>query len=134
MAVYLSPIESPGETAPAQSEPARSAPPQAEPASTTSASTRPTYEQLRVWIEEARTLHPYPDSTDKMWRVMMCESSGNPNAVGAGIYHGLFQYLPGTWAGGWNPYRNNSIWDARSQVFATARAWSLGMQRHWSCY
>jgi hypothetical protein len=85
-------------------------------------------------MEEARALHPYPDSTDKMWRVMMCESSGNPNAVGAGRYVGLFQYLPGTWAGSWNPYRNNSIWDAKSQIFATARAWSIGMQGHWSCY
>jgi uncharacterized protein YgiM (DUF1202 family) len=111
-----------------------SAPAQAQPAAAAGASTRPTQVQLRQWMEEARALHPYPESVDKMWRVMMCESGGNPNAVGSGRYYGLFQYLPGTWGGSWNPYRNESIWDARSQIFATARAWSIGMQNHWSCY
>jgi hypothetical protein len=85
-------------------------------------------------MEEARTLHPYPESIDKMWRVMMCESSGNPYASAGGRYLGLFQYVPSTWAGSWNPYRNSSIWDARSQIFATAKAWSIGMQGHWTCY
>jgi uncharacterized protein YraI len=91
--------------------------------------------QYRQWVEEARAMYPYPQSTDKMWRVMMCESGGNARASGGGgRYLGLFQYAPGTWAGGWNPYRNNSMWDGRSQIFATAKAWSIGMQGHWSCF
>ncbi|HET9496086.1 MAG TPA: SH3 domain-containing protein [Chloroflexia bacterium] len=134
MAVYLAQAQE--EASRTTAAPA-SAPARAEPAGPTAAantSARPTHAQLRQWMEEARALHPYPDSVDKMWRVMMCESSGNPNAVGAGRYYGLFQYLPGTWGGSWNPYRSESIFDAHAQIFATARAWSIGMQGHWSCY
>ena len=95
----------------------------------------PTLAQYRQWMEEARTTFPYAQSVDKMWSVMMCESGGNPSASGGGgAWLGLFQYSPGTWAGGWNPYRSNSIWDAKSQIFATAKAWSIGMQGAWSCY
>jgi hypothetical protein len=129
MAVYLAQADAPQAVAVPASAPA-----QPEPPANSGASARPTHEQLRQWMEEARALHPYPESVDKMWRVMMCESSGNPSAVGAGKHFGLFQYLPATWAGRWNPYRNESIWDARAQIFATARAWSIGMQNHWSCY
>jgi hypothetical protein len=91
--------------------------------------------QYREWMANARQLYPYPQSVDKMYRVMMCESRGNPRASGGGgAWLGLFQYTPGTWHGSWNPYRNNSIWDAKSQVYATAKAWSIGMQSRWSCY
>jgi uncharacterized protein YraI len=137
MARYLVQAESPASS--------REAPPQAEPASETrpapaatptprSTSTGGT-SQYRQWVEEARVMYPYAQDTDKMWRVMMCESGGNPNASGGGgRWLGLFQYAPGTWAGGWNPYRANSIWDAKSQIFATAKAWSIGMQSAWSCF
>jgi hypothetical protein len=91
--------------------------------------------QYRAWMVEARAMYPYPQSVDKMYRVMMCESSGNPRAVGGGgAWLGLFQYAPRTWRGSWNPYRNQSIWDPKAQIFATAKAWSIGMQSHWSCY
>lgn len=91
--------------------------------------------QYKAWMVDARKLYPYPQSVDKMYRVMMCESGGNPRASGGrGAWQGLFQYTSSTWRGGWNPYRNNSIWDARSQIYATAKAWSIGMQAHWSCY
>lgn len=91
--------------------------------------------QYRQWMEEARLLFPYQQSVSKMWSVMLCESGGNAGASGGGgRYFGLFQYAPATWAGSWNPYRNNSILDARSQIFATAKAWSIGMQGSWSCY
>lgn len=127
MAQYLAPADAP-QAAPAR----RNA--EAEPDANRETVNRVSHAQLRQWIDEARAMYPYPESTDKMWRVMMCESTGYPGAVGSGIYYGLFQYLPSTWAGSWNPYRNESIWDARSQIFATARAWSIGMQSHWSCY
>jgi uncharacterized protein YgiM (DUF1202 family) len=92
-------------------------------------------DQYRLWMEEARKLYPYPQSLDKMWSVMWCESKGDAHASGGGgLWLGLFQYAPGTWGGSWNPYRGNSIWDAKSQIFATAKAWSIGMQSHWSCY
>lgn len=91
--------------------------------------------QYRAWMVAARAQYPYPQSVDKMWRVMMCESSGNPQASGGGgAWLGLFQYAPTTWRSGWNPYRSSSIWDAKSQIYATAKAWSIGMQSHWSCY
>ena len=111
------------------------APIAARPASQAHASQEFLASQYRAWMEQARVKHPYPQSVDKMWRVMMCESTGNARAVSpSGTYKGLFQYHTNTWRGSWNPYRNSSIWDARAQIFATAKAWSIGMQSHWSCY
>ena len=37
--------------------------------------------QYRAWISEARAAHPYPESEDKMYAVMMCESGGNAKIV-----------------------------------------------------
>ena len=91
--------------------------------------------QYRQWISEARVLYPYAESTDKMYRVMLCESGGDRFAVGGGSrWFGLFQYVPSTWRGAWNPYRNAALTDARAQIFATARAWNLGRQGEWTCY
>lgn len=94
-----------------------------------------TLNQYRAWMVEARAKYPYPQSVDKMYRVMMCESGGNASVSSpGGTYKGLFQYHTNTWRGNWNPYRNMSLWDAKTQIFATARAWNVGMQSHWSCY
>ena len=99
------------------------------------AASKSTLDQYRAWMADAKAKYPYPQSLDKMWRVMMCESSGNALASGGhGKWLGLYQYAPTTWHGSWNPYRNSSIWDAKSQIYATAKAWSIGMQSHWSCY
>jgi hypothetical protein len=84
-------------------------------------------------MAEARALHPYGDSLDVMWQVMLCESSGEAGQV-ANLYYGLFQYLPSTWAGEWNPYRDSPILDPRAQIFATAKAWQDGNQGWWGCY
>lgn len=84
-------------------------------------------------MEEARAAHPYAESTEQMWAVMICESAGQPE-VSNGINIGLFQYHPDTWAGDWNPYRDAPITDARSQIFATAKAWQDGYQGWWGCY
>lgn len=92
-------------------------------------------EQYRLWIADARTAHPYPESEERMYDVMMCESGGKSDIVNpAGPYTGLFQYVEGTWNGDWNTYRDADIRDARAQIFATALAWSIGMQSHWGCY
>src|SRR5437868_533232 len=94
-----------------------------------------TISQYRAWMADAKKMYPYPQSLDKMYRVMMCESSGNARASGGrGAWLGLYQYAPSTWRGRWNPYRASSIWDAKAQIYATAKAWSIGMQRQWSCY
>jgi hypothetical protein len=109
--------------------------PKAEPTAEKRSGGTSTLEQYRQWMEEARAMYPYKQGLDKMWSVMMCESGGNARASGGGgRWLGLFQYAPGTWGGSWNPYRRESIWDAKSQIFATAKAWSIGMQSHWSCY
>lgn len=103
--------------------------------STAEAASLSTISQYKLWMAEARAMYPYPQSLDKMYRVMMCESSGNQYASGGGgLWLGLYQYAPTTWRGRWNPYRYNSIYDAKSQIFATAKAWSIGMQSAWSCY
>ena len=122
-----------------ESKPAATATPTAKPKAEPTAERRSagtsTLEQYRQWMEEARAMYPYKQTIDKMWSVMMCESGGNARASGGGgRWLGLFQYAPGTWGGSWNPYRRESIWDAKSQIFATAKAWSIGMQSHWSCY
>lgn len=92
-------------------------------------------EQYKALMVNARQMYPYPQSVEKMYRVMMCESGGNPKASGArGSYLGLFQYAPATWRGSWNPYRNASIWDVKAQIYATAKAWSIGMQGRWGCF
>jgi hypothetical protein len=70
-----------------------------------------------------------------MYQLLLCESSGTPAADSPdGLYHGLFQYSAETWGGDWNPYRDQSIYDAQAQIWATARAWNLGMQQQWGCY
>lgn len=99
------------------------------------AASNSTLAQYKQWIAEARLMYPYPQSADKMYRTMMCESGGNASVSSpSGTYKGLFQYATSTWQGKWNPYRTSSLWDAHNQIFATAKAWSVGMQGQWSCY
>jgi outer membrane protein OmpA-like peptidoglycan-associated protein len=94
-----------------------------------------TLAQYHVWIAQARAKHPYTDSEQRMFDVMMCESGGNAEIVNqAGPYSGLFQYSTGTWKGVWNDYRTENIYDAKAQIFATALAWQMGMQHQWGCY
>lgn len=89
----------------------------------------------RTWIGEARAKHKYADSEARMYAVMMCESGGRAGVVNpVGPYSGLFQYAVPTWKDKWNTYADGGILDAKSQIFATALAWSLKMQSHWGCY
>ena len=94
-----------------------------------------TLSQYRAWIHEARLAHPYTDSEDRMYAVMMCESRGQAALVNrAGPYSGLFQYSSGAWNGAWNTYRSQGVLDPRAQIFATALAWQRNMQGQWGCY
>ncbi|MEO0465573.1 MAG: hypothetical protein AAF216_03445 [Pseudomonadota bacterium] len=100
-----------------------------------SSDAEPTSDQIRTWIAEARAEHPYRESEERMYAVMMCESGGQASIVNpVGPYTGLFQYSEGTWNGDWNDYRAEGILNARAQVFATALAWTKDMQGHWGCY
>lgn len=67
---------------------------------------------------------------DDLYRVMMCESRGDPAAEN-GIVQGLFQFNPGTWAS--TPYAGESIWDPHAQALATAWMWSQGRKGEWVC-
>ena len=69
----------------------------------------------------------YHVKADGMYRMMMRESGGRRFAGADGAYKGLFQYWTGTWSASWNPYRNDSIYDGSSQIFATAYAIGRGM-------
>jgi len=67
----------------------------------------------------------YGISATGLHRMMMLESGGR-RTVG-GMYKGLFQYYPSTWAGSWNPWRHESIYNGWAQIRATAYALSRGM-------
>lgn len=69
--------------------------------------------------------HKYGVSHAGLYRMMMLESGGNRTA--GGMFKGLFQYLPSTWAGSWNPWRHHSVHDGWAQIRATAYALRRGM-------
>jgi hypothetical protein len=79
--------------------------------------------QWKPLIEIAARRHGV--SAAGLHRMMLLESGGR-RAVG-GMYKGLFQYYPGTWAGSWNPWRHESIYNGWAQIRATAYAVSRGM-------
>ena len=72
----------------------------------------------------------YGQDPAELYRVMLCESRGDPNADN-GVCKGLFQFNPGTWAG--TPFGGQSIYDARAQTMAAAWMWSQGRKGEWTC-
>lgn len=81
------------------------------------------------WLVEAGAT--YGQDPAELYRVMQCESTGNPMADN-GTHKGLFQFHPGTWAG--TPYGGADIHDGPSQIMAAAWMWSQGRQNEWTCY
>jgi soluble lytic murein transglycosylase-like protein len=74
----------------------------------------------------------YGQSSDDMLRVARCESGLNPNAVGGGgAYHGLFQFVPSTFAS--TPYGQYDIYDPWANANAAAWSWSEGGKGSWVC-
>jgi hypothetical protein len=69
----------------------------------------------------------YRISAGGLYRLMQYESGGNRYA--GSTYKGLFQYHPGTWRGGWNPLRGESIYNGWAQIRATALAIRSGRGR-----
>ena len=131
-------IEQPQDTAQAQelslSPAAEASESSMPPAATQPSGGEQTLAQYRAWIHEARQAHPYADSEERMYAVMMCESRGRAAVVSPAGHSGLFQYSRATWNGSWNTYRDQGILNARAQIFATALAWQRNMQRQWGCY
>ncbi len=73
----------------------------------------------------------YNQSPDDMIRVARCESGLNPYAVGSGIYYGLFQFVPSTFAG--TPYGDGDIFDPAANANAAAWMWAQGRKGEWAC-
>lgn len=74
----------------------------------------------------------YGQNPDDMIRVARCESNLNPRAVGGGgAYHGLFQFVPSTFAG--TPYGGQDIYDPWANAHAAAWMWSEGRKAEWVC-
>jgi hypothetical protein len=74
----------------------------------------------------------YGQPADDMLRVATCESGLDPNAInGPGDTHGLFQFLPSTWAS--TPYAGYSMYDPWANANAAAWMWSQGRRGEWVC-
>lgn len=70
------------------------------------------------------------DANDLCFR-MMAESHGNPNIDG--VYKGLFQYDPGTWANLSSAagFADADWRDPVAQIYVTAWAWAHGQRGRW---
>jgi uncharacterized protein YabE (DUF348 family) len=71
-----------------------------------------------------------------MYRVMLCESGGNPYA--GGTWKGLFQYHPNTWAGAraaypGGQYAGAEITNGTAQIYVTAWKVSKNGWSAWTC-
>lgn len=64
-------------------------------------------------------------------RVAMCESGDNPYARNASGASGLFQIMPGTWAG--TPYASQSIFNAVANARAAAWIYAHSGPGAWTC-
>lgn len=74
----------------------------------------------------------YDQPRDDMLRVARCESNLDPNAINAGgDTHGLFQFLPSTFAS--TPYADQSIYDPWANANAAGWMWSQGRRNEWVC-
>jgi uncharacterized protein YraI len=86
-------------------------------------------EEIIAIIREAAAAHG--QDPQAMLRVARCESGLNPSAVGAGIYFGLFQFVPSTFEA--TPYGGGDIFDPRANANAAAWMWSEGRKGEWVC-
>src|SRR5918993_917479 len=74
----------------------------------------------------------YGQSRQDMLRVARCESGLDPSAVGGGgAYHGLFQFVPSTFAG--TPYGEYVIYDPWANANAAGWMWAEGNRSNWVC-
>ena len=64
-------------------------------------------------------------------RVAMCESGDNPDARNPSGASGLFQIMPGTWAG--TPYASSSVFDPVANARAAAWLYARRGPGAWTC-
>jgi hypothetical protein len=89
-----------------------------------------TEERVVAAIRAAARTHG--QSEEDMVRVARCESVLDPRAVNpAGPYHGLFQFLPSTWAT--TPYADEDVFDPVANANAAAWMWQQGRRHEWAC-
>lgn len=74
-------------------------------------------------------------NSSQLIRIMKCESSGNPSAVGSGTYIGLFQFLPSTF----NAFKikaglpNGEIYNGSDQIHVATYMFANGQANQWGC-
>jgi len=64
-------------------------------------------------------------------KMMIAESDGEADQVTDDQFYGLYQYVPETWEGKWNPWRERDIFHGPSQIKATALAIRNGKGPTW---
>jgi hypothetical protein len=74
----------------------------------------------------------YGQPREDMLRVARCESGLDPTLVGGGgAWHGLFQFVPSTFAK--TPYAQYDIYDPWANANAAAWMWAEGQRSAWVC-
>lgn len=81
----------------------------------------------------AQAASKYGVDGNRLCRLMMIESNGNPYAIGAGHYYGLYQYTLGFWADASSAagFGGAKWYDATAQIYATAWAIADGQGYRW---
>jgi hypothetical protein len=87
--------------------------------------------QFKDWVIDASNRNGI--NPNELFGRMERESHCNPGSQAAAGYQGILQYDPHWWpsisaAAG---YSGASIWDAKSQIYVTAWAWSHGYRSRW---
>lgn len=65
--------------------------------------------------------------------IISCESGFNKNAYNPSGASGIAQFMPSTFYGSWNIYRNRGLWSASAQIYALALKISEGGINAWVC-
>ena len=75
----------------------------------------------------------YGVSSALLTSIISCESGFNKNAYNPSGASGIAQFMPGTFYGSWNIYRNQGLWSASAQIYALALKISEGGITDWVC-
>ncbi|MCL4392948.1 lytic transglycosylase domain-containing protein [Patescibacteria group bacterium] len=75
----------------------------------------------------------YGVSSTLLNSIIACESGFNKNAYNPSGASGIAQFMPSTFYGSWNIYRNGGLWSARAQIYALALKISEGGISDWVC-
>ena len=86
---------------------------------------------LKDWVVSASTAQKVDPNA--LYHRIVRESNCHPNSHAAAGYQGLLQYDPSFWSSvsAKAGHAGASIWDAKSQIYVTAWAWSHGYRGRW---